>query len=253
MQAITTSFSLPKFSKLCLCTAVGLAFLLLTSCNEGKPETKSNTENPSPKESTTTTLPEYTIVKSDVDGSDASYRVQVGDTLPNEQESIAIFRKVTGIEEGPAPRNTAVYFTRAGFSALADAQAYVMYTKTDEKPKYLLQSATNDHLKKVESLTFDSIPNKKLIVECLEAQGAKIIIYQKPSGEYFEVLIFGDGTYDDIVPLKAAPGNSPESIVLYKIEDGEKFTYKEDKTGKTIEVYNGNNSLFSAYKILKKG
>jgi len=252
MQAITISFSLPKFSKLCLYSAVGLAFSLLTSCNEGKPEAKSNTEKASPKASTAITLPEYTVVKSEVDGNDASYRVQTGDTLPNEQECIAIFKKVTGIEEGPATRNTAVYFTRAGFSALADAQAYVMYTKTDEKPKYLLQSATNDHLKKVESLTFDSIPNKKLIVECLEAQGAKIIIYQKPSGEYFDVLIFGDGTYE-IEALKAAPGNSPESIVLYKIEDGEKFTYKEDKTGKTIEVYNGNNSLFSGYKILKKG
>jgi hypothetical protein len=107
-------------------------------------------------------------------------------------------------------------------------------------------------LKKSNHSQFDSIPNKKRIVECLEAQGAKIIIYQKPSGEYFEVLIFGDGTYE-IEILKAAPGNSPESIVLYKIEDGEKFTYKEDKTGKTIEVYNGNNSLFSGYKILKKG
>jgi hypothetical protein len=90
-----------------------------------------------------------------------------------------------------------------------------------------------------------------MIVECLEAQGAKIIIYQKPSGEYFKVMIFESGGYD-IEPMKAGPGNSASTIVLNITEDGEKFTYKEDLTGKTMEVYNGENIVINSYKILKK-
>lgn len=245
MQAITSK----------LCNAIGLALFILTSCNEGKPEEKSTaaaTETPAPKPAPAVNLPEYTIVERDITAKDASYRVQVGDTLPNEQESIAIFRKVTGIEEGPTTRNTAVFFTRAGFSALIDAQASVSYLKSNEKPEYKLLSASNDQLKKIAALTFDSIPKKKMIVECLQAQGAKLIIYQKPSGEYFEVLLFESGSYD-LEPLKAGKGNSPESIVLYKTEDGEKYTYKEDNTGTTLEAYNGNNVLFDSYKIIKKG
>lgn len=252
MQAITILFSRLHLSKACLYGAVGITFLFLGSCNEGMQEAKKDAENASVKESAAIALPAYTVVQSDVDGKDASYRVQVGDTLPNEQESIAIFKKVTGMEEGPATRNTAVYFTRAGFSALVDAQAYVMYTKSDKEPKYMLQSASNDVLKKVAALTFDSIPDKKPVAELLEAQGAKMIIYQKPSGEYFNVYLFESGGYD-IEPMKAGPGNSADAIVLTRTEDGEKFTYKEDKTGKTMEVYNGDNTLYNSYKILKKG
>jgi hypothetical protein len=231
-------------------TIFSLALLFLCSCGEVTQEAEKNTDNTSSKENTFIQLPDYTVVKSDVDAKDASYRIQVGDTLPNEQQSIAIFKKVSGIEEGPVSRNTAVYFTRAGYS-IHDAQAYVMYTKSDNEPQYKLQSASNDRLKKTEALTFDSIPNKKMIVECLEAQGAKIIIYQKPSGEYFKVMIFESGGYD-IEPMKAGPGNSASTIVLNITEDGEKFTYKEDLTGKTMEVYNGENIVINSYKILKK-
>jgi hypothetical protein len=110
----------------------------------------------------------------------------------------------------------------------------------------------DDELKKAEALTFDSIPNKKLVVECLVAQGAKMIIFQKSSGEYFNVFIFRSGDYE-FEPMKAGPGNSNASIVLYRIENDEKFTYKKDKAGKTIEVYNGDNLLINGYKILKKG
>lgn len=228
-----------------------LSLLFLCSCGDVTQEAETNTENAGSTESKSVTLPAYTVVKSDVDGKDAAYRIQVGDTLPNEQESIAIFRKVTGIENGPTPRNTAVYFTRAGYS-IHDAQAYVMYLKSDNEPQYKLQSASNDRLKKIAALTFDSIPNKKMIVECLEAQGAKIIIYQKPSGEYFNVMIFESGSYD-IEPMKAGPGNSASTTVLTKTEEGEKFTYKEDPTGKIMEVYNGENIVINSYKILKKG
>lgn len=238
-----------KISLLTYSIMAGMAMLLLISCG-GESDSTAATDTTTSAENIT--LPPYTIVKQDVDGKDATYRIQVGDTLPNEQESIAIFRKVSGIADNKTSRNTAVYFTRAGFSAIADAHAYVMFTKSDEAPQYKLQTADNASMKAGEALTFDSIDNKKLVVEMMDAHGSKTIIYKMPSGEYKRVIIFGGGSYD-ISTMKGGPGNSAEKIVLIRKDDDETFTYKEDETGKMIEVYNANNSLFNAYKILKKG
>lgn len=229
---------------LACCSAI---FSYLVSCSDEKSNT--STDN---KENSQAAVQPYTIIKSNIEGNDATYRVQVGDTLPNEQESIAIFKEVAGIKDGPAERNTAVYFTRSGFSANADAHAYVRFTKSDEAPQYKLQSASNARMKEAETFTFDSLPEKKLVAELLDAQGSKIAIYKKGSNEYFKVVIFSKGSYD-IEPMKPASGNSEDKIVISKKEDDETFTYKEDETGTMIEVYNGNNSLFNSYKILKKG
>ncbi|GEM_PF-2839805 len=226
-----------------------LLSLTLAACGN---EATVPSEGEKEAKNTSIVVPPYTLIKSDLDRKDAIYRVQVGDTLPSEQEAIALFRKVTGIKEGQATRNTVVLLTRDGYSALADAQAAINFMKDDEAPTFRLQSASNETLKKAESLSFDSIPDKKLVVELLESQGSKIIIYQKPSSQYFKVLLYSGGSYD-IESMKSGHGNSPHNIVLTKTEDGETFTYKEDDLGKSMDVYNGNNAHFNSYKIIKRG
>lgn len=244
MNISSRAFSLLKVSNGLLHTIFGILLLSLTAC-DGGPESGSSEEEATATEAVA--LPPYTIVASDVDEKDARYRVQVGDTLPDEQQSIAIARKVSGIENMPA-RNTAVFLTRAGFSALADAQARVTFLTSAEKPEYVLQSGSNTRLKEAESFTFDSIPNKKLIVECIQSSGTKMFIYQKPSGEYLKVLVFSPGSYD-VEPMKGE-GNP---LVFTKTEEDEKFTYKLNESGETMEVYNGNNSLIHSFKVIRKG
>jgi hypothetical protein len=238
------TFSFLKGSYQLLYTIFGILLLSLTAC-DGGPESNTNEEKATATE--TLALPPYTIVKSDADREDATYRVQVGDTLPDEQQSIAIARKVAGIENMPN-RNTQVFLTRAGFSALADAHAHVTFLTSAEKPEYVLQSGSNTRLKEAESLIFDSIPNKKLIVECIVSSGAKMFIYQKPAGEYLKVLVFSPGSYD-IEPVKAE--ENPQVFTM--MEEGEKFTYKLNESGETMELYNGHNSLMNSYKVIKKG
>jgi hypothetical protein len=166
---------------ICVCTT-----LALTSCGQintaAEASAEEKTTATAEEVTVPLTVPDYTIVKSEVGGSDAAYRVQVGDTLPSEPECLDIFQQVTRMEAGPATRNTAVYFTRAGFSPLISPHAYVMQTKGEAAPRFLLQTASNERLQQAAALRFDSIPGKQLVVECLEAQGAKIFIYQKPSG-----------------------------------------------------------------------
>lgn len=226
---------------------LAILLLSLTACGD-ETEAEPAASEASPAVNTATAvIPPYTVVHSEVDGKDAKYRVQVGDTLPDEEQSIALARKVAGIENMPSV-NTAVYITRAGFSALADAHAYVMFLNSEEKPSYKLQSSSNDRLKEIVALTFDSIPNKKLIFECLDAAGTKVFIYQKPAGDYIKVLVFDDRSYD-IEPMKA----EKNAQVFTKTEDDEKFTYKLNETGETMEVYNGNNSLLKSFRVLRKG
>ncbi|HEX6431886.1 MAG TPA: hypothetical protein VF008_29545 [Niastella sp.] len=242
-----SSFSPLTVSKRWRHTTIAILLVSLTACDGGPESTSSEDSREEATATEAVALPPYTIVESDVDSKDARYRIQVGDTLPNEQESIAIARKVAGIENKPT-RNTGVYFTRAGYTALADAQARVIFLVSEEKPEYALQSETNARLKEIESFTFDSIPDKKLIIECIESAGTKMFIYQKPSGEYFKVLVFSPGSYD-IEPMKAE-GN-PQ--VFTKTEEGEKFTYKLNESGTSMDVYNGNNTLFNSFKVIRKG
>jgi hypothetical protein len=246
MRTILTLTPFKRISLTCLC----IATVLITSCGDeksGADETKKEKTADNPVK-----LPEYILVESKVDGEDATYRVQTGDTLPNKEECIAIFRKVADIKEGPATRNTAVFFTRGGFSAMADAHAHVSYTKSDSEPKFVLQTASNADLKRIEALTFDSIPSRKLIVELLEAQGMKIFIYKKSGGGYLGVWMFGSGSYD-IEPLQAVSADHANGLVFKRTEDGETFTYKEDDTGRMLEVYTGNNTLYNSYRIIKRG
>lgn len=249
MQFQTCHSLIKKIPSFSLSLFFAMAIVTFVSCGDESAEPASATE--SNAAATDVPTPPFTIVKSDVSGNDARYRVQVGDSLPNEEQAIALFRKIAHYEGGTATRNMSVYLTREGFAPLLDAHAHVSMSKGDEKPKYVIQTASNDRLQELAGLSFDSIPNKTLIVEFLDASGSKRGVYKKPSGGYLYVTMFGKDSYD-VESIKLGKGHSADQIELVTTGD-DSFTYREDETGSMLEVYTSEGKLYNAYKILKKG
>lgn len=250
MQFPTCHSLIKKLPSLSVSLLFAMATVTLISCGDESASPDSSAES-----KTTTTdvpTPPFTIVKSDIGGNDARYRVQVGDSLPNEEQAMALFKKIAHYEGGTATRNTSVYLTREGFAPLLDAHAHVSMSKGDEKPKYVIQTASNDRLKELAELSFDSIPNKTLIVEFLDAGGSKRGVYKKPSGGYLYVIMFGKDNYE-VESIKLGKGHTADQIELVTTGDDDSFTYKEDETGTMLEVYTSEGKLYNAYKILKKG
>lgn len=250
----TTSWK--KIGKIALYTFIGITVLgIIAIATDSGAEEKDGTPAAATNEANATisapALPGYTIVSKDISERDATYRVQVGDTLPSEIECVALAQKITGLEK-TTTRNTAVFFTREGFNAGHGAHASVTFLKGKEAPEFRQLSASNAQFKAAALNTFDSIPGKQLVLECQDETGTKVYIYKKPSGEYLKVLVFSGGGYD-IEPMKADAANNADRLTFYKTEYDERFTYQLNETGKTLNVYNENNTLINSMKVLSRG
>ncbi|MFD2919252.1 hypothetical protein ACFS6H_05960 [Terrimonas rubra] len=189
-------------------------------------------------------LPEYNIFETNKGDSHSSYRINVGDSLPNQEQAVGILDKIA--EDDPALK-VDVFIYRKGFQKNSGADARV--SKSESEKTYTILSTDNSTLQKAAGYTFDSIPGKKELFAGLSNMGSKILFYELENGKFIKVFISSPGSYfvDEIIKDPASGGD----IDRFIFKDGaESFIYDVDKTNKIIKITNQDGDAVDVHKLL---
>lgn len=189
-------------------------------------------------------LPEYNIFETNKGDSYSTYRVSVGDSLPNQEQAIGILDKIA---DDDAAHKVDVFLYRKGFHKNSGADGRI--SKSESEKNYTILSADNSKLQKAAGYTFDSIPGKKELFSGLSNMGAKISFYELDNGKFIKVFISSPGSYlvDEITK---DPNNSGD-IERYIFKDGtESFIYDVDKTNKLIKITDQDGAAVDVHKLL---
>lgn len=189
-------------------------------------------------------LPEFKIIKSDLDEKFSTYRVLVGDSLPNESQALAMLEDIT--KNDPAPKSN-VFLYRKGFEMNSGADARI--DKIEEGNSYLLLSADNSTLQKAAAFTFDSLPTKKELFAGLSNMGAKYFIYELDNGKYIKVFIFSPGQYH-VEDITKDPSNGGDIHRFYYKDEHGTFTNTIDTYKKTITITDQNGAAVDVHRLL---
>ena len=190
------------------------------------------------------TLPEYNIFETNKGDNHSSYRINVGDSLPSEEQAIGILDKIA--EDDPASK-VDVFLYRKGFHKHSGADARA--SKSESEKNYTILSADNSKLQKATGYTFDSIPGKKELYAGLSNMGSKILFYELENGKFIKVFISSPGSYfiDEIIKDPARTGD----IERFVFQDGqESYIYDIDKTNKLIKITDQDGAAVDVHKLL---
>lgn len=189
-------------------------------------------------------LPEYKVIKSDLDDKFSSYRVLVGDSLPNETQALAVLEEIT--KNDPAPKSH-VFLYRKGFEMNSGADARI--EKTEEGNSYELLTVDNSKFQKAAGYTFDSIPTKKELFSGLSNMGAKWFIYELENGKFIKVFIFAPGSYQ-LEDITKDPANGGDIYRFYYKDEHGTFTNTIDTYKKTITITDQNGAAIDVHRLL---